>query len=238
MNLDAGINSTSFDTSGCPGTVPATWTDLTGNGNNGTLMNGTGCSKSTSPTTYNALTFDGANDYVDVGFVDSNYNQVTFNFWVMPTAIENYRNPLTTFYAGNNAAIRFEENASGAFGVAVGNDAGTLGTGGTYLSSGFAANNWYNVVLVWDRSGATITGYLNGVLKFGPTATTNVPTVIKSLAIGTGYDNSNTAGNYRTWKGSISSFQMYKRALSPAEVWQNYTALAGRYFNCTTVKCN
>jgi hypothetical protein len=56
LNLDAGVSS-SYPGSG------TTWTDLSGNGNTGTLTNG---------PTYNSanggsLVFDGVDDYVNVG---------------------------------------------------------------------------------------------------------------------------------------------------------------------------
>ena len=53
LNLDAG-NTASYSGTG------TTWTDLSGNGNNGTLTNGT----SYSSTNGGVMVFDGVNDYV------------------------------------------------------------------------------------------------------------------------------------------------------------------------------
>ena len=76
LNLDAG-DPRSYPSSG------TTWTDLSGNGNTGTLTNG--------PTYSNgnggALVFNGTNSYVTVGSFSSNLNaannspNITISFW-------------------------------------------------------------------------------------------------------------------------------------------------------------
>lgn len=71
MNLDAGISS-SYNGSG------TTWTDISGNNNNGTLLNGVGYS-----STYGGgLVFDGINDYVSTNDTSFRFgNQFTLNIW-------------------------------------------------------------------------------------------------------------------------------------------------------------
>ena len=58
------------------GTVTA---DQSGNGNHGTLINGPVWS---SGITGNALSFDGENDYVDVGSFDVNGSEITITAWI------------------------------------------------------------------------------------------------------------------------------------------------------------
>ena len=73
LNLDAG-NASSY-----PGTG-TTWTDLSGNNNNGTLVNGVGYSSSNG----GIMTFDGVNDFVNCGN-SSTFNQtnaLTLSTWV------------------------------------------------------------------------------------------------------------------------------------------------------------
>jgi len=71
LNLDAG-NSYSYPTP----YNSTSWTDLSGNNNNGTLMNGVGYNSANG----GALTFDGVNDYVD--FVAPNLTtSLTVEMW-------------------------------------------------------------------------------------------------------------------------------------------------------------
>lgn len=220
MNLDAG-NTASYSGSG------TTWTDLTGSGHNGTLASGVGYSSANG----GAITFDGGSThYVNVGFLGKFFDQGTIDFWMKANVLENWRNPFTTNFNGGtatNAGIRYEETSAGAFAVAVGNDAGTAGTG-VYLASGLQVGTWYHVVLIWDKVNNNITGYLNtnsfASPKFDHQAQTYWATALPNVIVGEGYDTT------RTWSGSISAVHIYNRALSPGEVQQNYSALAGRYF--------
>ena len=212
ISLDAG-NTTSYS-SPFNGTV---WNDLSGNGRNGLLANGVGFSSVNG----GSLSFDGINDYVNAGNLGSFYAQGTISFWMNATVVENYRNPFTTNYNGGNTGIRFEENASGTFGVVVGNDAGTY-SGGNYIPSGMLANTWYYVTLVWDKSANNIKGYLNGVSKFDQSQTL-WPTTLPAITVGEGF---NTA---RYWLGMVSEVMIFNRALPVAEVLQNYNSIKDRY---------
>mgnify|MGYP000212112688 CR=1 FL=1 len=127
LHLDAG------NTSSYPGTG-TTWTDLSGNGYNGTFTNGPIFSAANG----GCIVFDGVNDYVAGGNLGSFYSQGTISYWMYSTAVENYRNPFSTNYNGVNVGIRFEQYTSaspyGGFSVIIGNDAGTY-TGFSYSPS-------------------------------------------------------------------------------------------------------
>lgn len=215
LQVEQGGSMTNFNP-----TPITTWTDLSGNGNNGTLMNNVGYTVNNS----GALTFDGINDYVSVGNLGTFYNKGTISFWINPSVVEDYRNPFTTNYNGgspNNSGIRFEESTAGSLSVVIGNDAGTF-SGAMYLSSGFLANNWYHVVLVWNTSTNNINGYLNGVKEFDQSQTL-WPTTMPAVTIGEGFSST------RYWKGYISNVQIYNRALSATEIQQDFNNLRGRY---------
>jgi len=204
-----------------PGTG-TTWTDLSGNGNNGTLTNG--------PTFSNvnggSILFDGIDDYVAGGNLGSFYSQGTISYWMYSTAVEDYRNPFTTNYNGGNVGIRFEQYTSaspyGGFNVIIGNDAGTFTNFSYSPSAILTVNSWYNVVLVWNTVTNIATGYLNGVLKFN-SSHTYWATTLPAIAIGNGFSSA------RYFKGNISSVGIYNRALSATEVLQNYNATKTRF---------
>jgi len=207
--LDAGI-APSYPTSG------TTWTDLSGNRNNGTLTNG---------PTYNSanggsIVFDGVNDYVNAGNLGTFYPQGTISYWMNSSVVENYRNTFSTNYLGNNNGIRFEQS-TGAFVVVIGNASGSYG-GYYYQTSNFISNTWYQIVLTWNTASNNVIGYLNNVQKFSSTHSL-WPSSLPSISIGSGFDNS------RYFTGKISNVSIYNRSLTAAEITQNFNAQKARF---------
>lgn len=99
----------------------------------------------------------------------------------------------------------------------------TLGTSGTQVVQG----QWYQAVAV--RNGNTFTPYLNGVpLGTGSTQTTLVTGIQTSDIITIGSTNSPLDYDWYS-KSTVSNMKMYNRALSAAEVSQNFNALRGRF---------
>lgn len=102
----------------------------------------------------------------------------------------------------------------------------TLGTSGAQINQG----NWYQVVVT--KNGNVFTPYVNGVnLGTGTTtALTNPNTTSDVLYLG-GVGNTTLRNEIYMYypKCSISNAKMYNRALSAAEVLQNFNALRGRF---------
>lgn len=103
----------------------------------------------------------------------------------------------------------------------------TVGTSGAQINQG----SWYQIVVT--RLGNVFTPYINGApLGTGST------TVTSATGIGTGNNlrfgrTQNVAAGSSSYlwysKNSISNMKMYNRALSAAEVAQNFQALRGRF---------
>lgn len=220
VSLDAG-NSGSINISTCPGTL----TDLTGNGYNGVMYNGVACTSSGG----GALTFDGVDDYVEIGSLGDMYNTATINVWFKTgSSFGNNRAIFATKYNGGYRGIRLYTDASGQVWVYFGNDDATSSIGLACTSS-LVTSTWYNVALVLDKVNWTYGCYLNGEPKpdKANVIKDNVmwPNIIPDLVLGTGYG---TGSNY-FWNGSIAGIQIYNRILSAGEIRQNYQALAGRF---------
>jgi len=164
-----------------------------------------------------AQNYDGVDDYVSVGNLGSFYSNGTIEFWMNPAVVENYRNPFTTKYLGNESGIRFEEASNGSFVTVIGNDAGNLYTVHHYIASGLSTNTWYHVVLVWNTGSNIATGYLNGVQKFNE-AHTYWATTLPAVAIGNGCNNT------RYWKGLIDEVRIYNTAESAAWIKASYNS--------------
>lgn len=191
--------------------------DASGNAKNAVAVNGAYISGGKFG---NGGTFDGTNDYVNAGDLGTLPAKGTLSFWMKPTAVQNYRNPIATKYNGGNAGFRFEEYTTaspyGGFNVIMGNDAGTY-TSHSYLTSTIlTVNNWYHVILTWDTLANTVVGYLDGVQKFSE-AQTYWPTTIPAMAIGSGFDLT------RYWKGNLDEVRIYDRILTSEEATTLYS---------------
>ena len=213
--LDAA-NTKSYPGSG------TTWTDRSGNGNSGTLVNGVGYNSGN----LGSLVFDGVDDYTSI----SNSNSLQFgetftvNSWIFPTNLSNRIGIFST---------RFD-NSSGSFQLEVGPGNGATNriavTGvGTWIwesaSNVISTNTWYNICYVKPNNatqGGTI--YLNGV-QISPIVTTayTISNNFSIKVIGSG------TGPAQFFGGNIAQTSIYNRALTAAEVQQNYNALKSRF---------
>jgi hypothetical protein len=200
------------DTSWTSGTTGTT-NDLSGNGNTGTLTSMNRSTATTPGKLGQALNFDGASNYVDVGSNASlGVASHTVSAWV-------YVSP-SAFALGWGCIIQHDRNNPGNFGLFL--DGGTQkfhyrwdnGDANDFATT-VVPNKWYFVVGTDDIASGVVNLYLNGVLdtqftgKSGPTAESGL------AQIGT-----DTSGEY--FKGNIDDVRVYNRALSAAEVKQLY----------------
>lgn len=186
------------------------WNDLSGLGNNGTLVNGPTFDANTNK---GAFTFDGTNDYINFG--NSSILQQstgTLSAWTKASSPgSGYR------------GIIAKQGAYGLFytdSILVAYD----WTAGVARSTGIniADNTWKNVVLTYQSGVSNGTRiYINGVSVL--TTTITIQSQVANLFGGAEAN----ASQYASCQ--ISSFNMYNRALSAAEVSDNYNAMRGRY---------
>jgi len=210
LNLDAG-DPRSYPSSG------TTWTDLSGNGNNGTLID--------SPVYSNAdggsLVF-GSPTTTKVLVNTSGYGSGSFT-------ISMWFN-IDTIPANNYHMLLGASNYAGGFGIAHYLYADTIrtwlsGGGGNIYNSGsiLTAGTWYNLVITREY-GVAWKWYLNGSL---------INTYTGNLTENYTSPNSYIGNHYNSisypFFGKVSVLRTYNRALSAAEVAQNYDALRVRY---------
>ena len=213
LALDAG-NTKSYPGSG------TAWTDLSGKGNNGTLTNGPTFDSGNG----GSIVFDGTDDYVTTGTTLTDADELyadtgtawSTSSWFNVDVISGADKAVTGRGGGVGTAAVYAvwiDNAD----LRVRLRGGTI----TNISTSIAANTWYNVVVTWD--GTTANGYLNGQF-------------VTTLAVGTASNQTNTftigatnSGVLSEMDGKISQTLVYNRALTAAEVTQNFKALRGRY---------
>jgi len=191
-----------------------TWTDLSGEGNNGTLTSGPTYSSDNG----GAIVFDGNNDYVDCGnsSIFDVGNNITVNVWFYVDSISSY--PAIVAKVLNDYSLGWEvANSSGTFRVTLRPSATLVNLVAGTLSVG----NWYMGTMTFDNTTARL--YLNGV-QTGST-TSGGPVTLNStqpLTIGR-----RIQGSY--YDGNIAQVSIYNRELTAAEVKQNFNALRHRF---------
>ena len=168
--------------------------------------------------------FDGHLDYVAMGPMGTLPAQGSIELWFLAEAVENYRNVFTTGPLGGlstgNAAIRFEEDASGDFVIAIGDDSGGLPDFVTGLTTNLVADRWYHVVVTWDAVLGVVNGYLDGVRVVADEANTFWPAQLSDVKIGIGYDPVGA----RSWLGRVDEVAIFESQLSHARVQAHFYA--------------
>jgi hypothetical protein len=190
------------------------WRDLSGNGNNGTLTNG--------PTfdsgSINAISFNGVDNFVTM---NSSTSLTTSTPTLIVTCTTNSGTVLAKGGYGSHWNYGLLNLTSTTFRARNNN--------GDALSPSFAAStSTYNVyAIVW--TGSTMQFYRNGVYG-GDNATNYSPQAQNSLflRIGCAWHNVNQT-NVEFYSGKIATIQVYNRALSAAEIAQNYDAQKSRF---------
>jgi hypothetical protein len=218
LALDAA-NVKSYPTTG------NTWKDLSGNGNNGTLLNGVGYNNGNG----GSLVFDGVNDYVTGSyFINAGSNFSVFA-WVRPGAI-NIRNGIV----GNSYPYNSRQ---GFFLATATNYGGTLNTFfisiGSDVAFRTAANNSLTLN-VWNYIGGTVTNggqdiklYVNGIetsYRGGILSAGTITYSTNQFLIGGRY-----SASLEIFRGNIAGVQIYNKILTSTEVLQNYNATKSRF---------
>jgi hypothetical protein len=214
LNLDAG-NTNSYNGSG------STWNDLSGNGNNASLVS----------TSYNSsnggyLIFDGTNSYVDFSANVSTATVVTVEMWANVTNVG----------ASNMNGMMFGFNTydawtnSGNLGYNCGN--GVLyGINSTTFSNYWS--NWQHYVFVMYAGDYNSSNkiYINKVSQtMGipiPGSGWNAPNAVFGTGIG-------RISGWRIDNGykinmKVASFRIYNRELTAQEITNNYNAQKSRF---------
>ena len=200
------------------------WNDLTYNISGGTLTNG----PTFSSTNGGSIVFDGVDDYVDCGTSATstirNQTQFTLNFWFKKFSSNDDFN-LGAFDQSIQKGffIQWFTDSNVYFGVANENRAYN------YVALPYI-NSWFNFTFVFDGTlvGSTNKAklYINSTsqsLSNSGTIGSTVPSNILPLTLG-------KLTNYSSFgKGNLSIVQLYNRALSDAEVLQNYNSTKSRF---------
>lgn len=197
-----------------------TWFDRSGNGNNGTLVNGVGFSSSNG----GSFVFNGSsNRGIQLAGTNLSLNQMTISSWNYST---NY----------NQNGFMFEKTTDGTV-----NTQYSLFYNGSnqiyYRTYGLSSldlsittsdavinSRWNNIIATFDGVNKRI--YVNGILR--GTSANLTGTVTQNL---TGAAYIGTYGNFAGYyfNGNIAQTHIYNRALTLLEIQQNFNASKSRF---------
>jgi hypothetical protein len=206
--LDAA-NSKSYPGSG------TTWTDLSGNGNNGTLQNG----PTYDTNNLGSFSLDGVNNRILISCNNSTirtFNSTTQFIIKLPVysggqrCILSYRTGAGLLYIGkaNNGIFCFYNQLSTA--------AFTVGN--------IASNATVICTVTCDATNNLLSTYINGTLAGSASRTGWVSTYHTSLYLG--WD---AGGTNEYMLGNFYQFSHYNRVLTAQEIQQNFNALRSRF---------
>ena len=242
LALDAG-NTKSYPGSG------TTWTDLSGNGNTGTLVNGVGYTADNG----GALTFDGVNDYVEVSTRNTNLEfQPTqaFSVFVWIYNLTDGQGAIVSNMVGSSSYPGWDlwRNSGGTIaGHVISSWSGNATKVTVNFDHSSNANKWVNIGYTYNGSSPanatdalnSMNFYVNGQLttsgKANDISTDGFDTTTETIS----YNASQRFRVASRWASgspgsspsplTTSQVSIYNKALTAAEVAQNFNALRGRY---------
>ena len=235
----SGISGPKIITSGCVLSLDAadifsyprtgtTWRDLSGNNNNGTLTNG----PTFSAANMGSISLDGADDQIDCG-TNSSLNisdNLTLGIWVKFNSLSSAPSLITKQWcSGNQFSYAWSILSDGRMYYGFDSDGNCGSITGEYTSTNAVCTTgiWYCLNVV--HTSTSINLYSNGRLIPGTISGGYGTIYISSVPVRLGvYRNlSGAFANYLN--GNIAQTVIYNRALTAAEILQNYNATKSRF---------
>jgi hypothetical protein len=222
VNLDAS-NAASY-----PGTG-ITVTDLTGNGNTGTLTNGPTYSSSAG----GCFVLDGTNDFINLvsnaSLCAKTSAPITMSMWIYMSSLKD-----CGFFGKLTNNFGFDGYIAGTTATGIPNST-TNGTGVdrrlSGASSAFSINTWYFVTFITQitSTASSTKFYVNTTLSYSGAHGSDSYNESNALRLGMGYYEVSPATYGTNMNGRIGAFYFYTRELSLSEITQNFNATRTRY---------
>jgi hypothetical protein len=193
--------------------------DITGNANTGTLTNGP---RWTTGKVSQALQFDGADDYVDVGDKDAysvnTTNQLTVSAWIYRNRTDVTEEPISKGDSPNNYEWGIRARNDGYYRVVLYNPDGSTNYLFATDTQPVAAHEWHQIVMVADLSAHSLQMYRDGVLQATDTANSGSPPSNGTAAMRLGL----RADGASPFDGKIDDVRVYNYARTPAQIAWDY----------------
>jgi hypothetical protein len=205
--------------------VGSTIRDVSGNNRNGTIVG--------SPPWNSAGYFTFSNDYIITPDLDqiitAGDEAHSVEVWINPTNNGVIASYLGTEVVDDSYHFSAIELVSGQVEFGLWNGTLITSTGGT---GALSFNEWHQVVLTYGGHGTPVKGYIDGVLV-GQTANMNfnspMDDVVSQFRIAFGALDGTNQGDGSYFDGRFGIARVYGRALTDAEILQNYRRNTGYY---------
>jgi hypothetical protein len=190
-----------------------TWTDLSGNGNDGTLS-----AAAIGTDTPGVMEFNASDDLILTSFgngLNPTTTLLSYALWVYPDTAGSMM-----FMAQGSWAV----NARAYFGMVSGYWAMGIQASGWGVDQGGSAviaGRWHHIVIVFD--GSNVKWYQNGNYIFQKAYTSYAFDLVFGLG------NVSTYSDAYPWDDKIATCAIYQIALTAAEVSQNFNAQRSRF---------
>lgn len=198
-----------------PGSGTA-WTDLSGNGNTGTLTNG----PTFSSANLGSISFDGTDDYINLGNTNSlKPSTITLSAWIRTSVTASYKSVIEKDKSPWVSTALHLSSGKPTFIIGYTNSppyAVTLN-----YDQNVSDGIWHQVVGTYDNANLKI--YVDGAL--GATSVSNVSILYSNANFMIGFH----AESFSYFNGLIPNAMVYNRALTASEVNQNFQATRARY---------
>ena len=186
--------------------------------------------------------FDGTDEMWTIGEIPGDFSEMTVEIWWKTDRLRNWDNPIDCNFNVNNPANgttpsgnigpRLEINASGTLTWVWGSSVTANDPKFSSIQETITTGQWYHSVFTIDGPDQTggrayLNGNFTGVQTSTGTADWGQIGFIKNLVLGRGFAISGD----RYFDGQIGEVRIYPRALTPAQVFQNYNATKTKYIN-------
>ena len=198
--------------------------DLTAKQNNAILVNGVGFTSTNS----GSFVFDGTNDYMYLPAISALNGSSALSWIVWAKRLASSSLVTIIQYDSSSSDIGLELWSDGNIYVEIGNGSNSYGVFSNNSTS------WQHVAMIYDGGGTGNDGRLKAYVNGAQQSLSYVGTIPSTAGTGASLLIGNTGpyagGNSNLYStGNLGSFQSYNKALSAAEVRQNYNSTKRRY---------
>lgn len=168
-----------------------------------------------------ACGFDFTNDYDSgINIANNNFTLASHTMEAVVKVTGNHSN-----YTGSFISSGDWNNTHWAWGMNQANTAIQTRNPTTSWSYSPTLNSWFHVV--WKKTGTVSEMFVNGT-SLGTTTVAGFPNIISGFT-NTMVGRETYAGGYFNLEGQIGLIRVYNRALTTAQIQQNFNAIRGRY---------
>lgn len=201
-----------------------TWSDLSGNANNGTLTNG----PTFNGANEGSFVFDGTNDYITLGtnkfkYQDNFTVETIAKFTSLPTNTGSACSARHPIVYNHDYGYNMLVNSTGNLNFQIYNtNSNNVSLSSMALVIG---SKYFHAVGI--KNGTNVSLFLNGIFINSGVLSTNAVYYINEPFVIGGFAKCGPDRFYST--GNISLVKIYNRALTAQEISQNFNATRGRY---------